>query len=96
MLPYHRFGLGKYKLMGRTYLFKGSENGVHSGYVGSYPFQYWPPLPLPDGATYDSGLGQQYGFVEAAWRIYFICGGPTLLEQGAQPTTWGAIKSMYE
>jgi hypothetical protein len=74
----------------------GMGTGVHSGYVGSYPFQYWPPLPLPDGSPYEPDLGERYGFVEAAWRMYFICGGPTLLKRGDRPTTWGAIKSMYE
>jgi hypothetical protein len=69
---------------------------VHSGYVGSYAFQYWPPLPLFDGLPYNPDVGDRYGFVEAAWRMYFICGGPTLLDTDTQPTTWGAIKSMYE
>jgi hypothetical protein len=45
---------------------------------------------------YDPELGDRYGFVEAAWRMYFICTGPTFSETGAQPTTWGAIKSIYD
>ncbi|MBW2172931.1 MAG: hypothetical protein JRF69_13385 [Deltaproteobacteria bacterium] len=74
----------------------GMGASVHSGYVGSYPFQYWPPLPLPDGSPYDRDLGERYGFVEAAWRMYFNCSGPTRLKKGTQPTTWGGIKSLYQ
>jgi hypothetical protein len=60
---------------------------VHSGYVGTFPFEYWPPLCLQDGA--DTNF--HYGCIELAWRLYIICEGPT----AAQPTTWGNIKSMY-
>jgi hypothetical protein len=71
----------------------GSGPKVHSGYVGDYPFRYWPPLPLPDGLTHSGEF--EYGFAEAAWRMYFHCTYPTSLETGLQPVTWGAIKSLY-
>jgi hypothetical protein len=74
----------------------GTGPKVHSGYLGSHAFQYWPPLPLPDGSPYDPVMKVRFGFVEAAWRIYVICTGPALREAGTHPTTWGAIKSMYE
>jgi hypothetical protein len=32
-----------------------------------------------------------YGYVEAAWRIYLICQGPS----PTKPSTWGNIKTMY-
>jgi hypothetical protein len=63
---------------------------VHSGYIGTFPFQYWPPLAFLDGddTTED---GSQFGAIELAWRVYIICGGPTATE----PSSWGNIKSMY-
>jgi hypothetical protein len=50
---------------------------VHSGYIGGYPFQHWPPLAFPDGkhATDPSGP-VWYGYSELAWRLYVICWGP--------------------
>jgi hypothetical protein len=61
---------------------------VHSGYIGTFPFEYWPPLAFLDGA--DTNF--HFGCLELAWRIYVICEGPT----AAQPTSWGNIKSMYK
>jgi len=64
---------------------------VHSGYIGTFPFEYWPPLCFLDGRD-TTPDGSQFGCIDLAWRIYIICGGPT----GAEPSTWGNIKSMYE
>jgi hypothetical protein len=74
-----------------------SEPKVYSGYVGTYPFEYWPPRPFPDGkhATQPSGE-EWYGFVEPAWRIYLYCSGPTASPPEAQPATWGTLKSLYK
>jgi hypothetical protein len=63
---------------------------VHSGYVGTFPFEYWPPLAFLDGRD-TTPDGSQFGAIELAWRIYIICEGPTATE----PSTWGNIKSMY-
>jgi hypothetical protein len=69
----------------------GVDPRVHSGYVGTYPFEYWPPLGFCDG--YDTTADcSMYGFVEAAWRLYIVCSGPTATE----PSSWGNIKSMYK
>jgi hypothetical protein len=68
----------------------GAEPKVHGGYIGTYPFQYWPPLMFVDGD--DTAGGAQFGAIELAWRIYLINSGPT----ATQPSTWGNIKSMYE
>jgi hypothetical protein len=69
----------------------GVDPRVHSGYVGTYPFEYWPPLGFCDG--YDTTADcWMYGFVEAAWRLYIVCSGPTATE----PSSWGNIKSMYK
>lgn len=74
----------------------GMGASVHSGYVGSYPFQYWPPLPLPDGSPFDPVNRLRFGFVEAAWRLYVLCTVvPTVPDADTQPTTWSAIKSIY-
>jgi hypothetical protein len=73
----------------------GSGTRVHSGYVGAYPFQYWPPLGLPDGLIYSGGLGFGCGFVEAAWRMYFHCTYPTRFETTIQSASWGGIKNLY-
>lgn len=63
---------------------------MHTGYYGLGGFQYCPPLWLCDGR--DTSVNcDHYGFLEAAWRIYLICQGPTATE----PSTWGNIKSMY-
>jgi hypothetical protein len=69
----------------------GPEPKVHSGYIGTYPFQYWPPLFFADGrdSTPDASL---YGAIELAWRIYVAYSGPS----ATQPSTWSNIKSMYE
>ncbi len=62
---------------------------MHSGYYG-FDFEYCPPQWWKDGRdTTDDG--SQYGFIELAWRLYVVCGGPT----ETRPTTWGDIKSMY-
>jgi hypothetical protein len=63
---------------------------VHSGYIGAFPFQYWPPLAFLDGDD-TTADGSQFGAIELAWRVYIICGGPTATE----PSSWGNIKSMY-
>jgi hypothetical protein len=74
----------------------GDEPRVHSGYIGRYPFEYWPPRPFPDGkhATMPSGA-EWYGYVDLAWRIYIYCYGPGL-QKGTRPVTWGTIKSLYK
>jgi hypothetical protein len=69
----------------------GTEPRVHGGYIGSFPFQYWPPLMLCDGRDTTPNC-TEFGAVESAWRIYLICAGPN----AAEPSTWGNIKSMYE
>lgn len=57
--------------------FGGSEPRVHSGYVGTQPFENWPPVPLPDGKhLVDPGGATWFGYAEAAWRIYLKCAGP--------------------
>lgn len=63
---------------------------MHTGYYGNGSFQYCPPMWFADGAdsTPDATV---FGFIEAAWRIYLICQGPT----ASEPSTWGNIKSMY-
>jgi len=69
----------------------GMPPRVHSGYIGTYPFEYYPMLCFCDGCdtTPDCTM---YGCVELAWTIYLICDGPTATE----PSTWGNIKSMYK
>jgi hypothetical protein len=73
----------------------GSQAGVgyqvHGGYIGTYAFEYWPPLCFLDGRD-TTADGSQFGCIELAWRIYIICEGFT----PTQPSTWGNIKSMYE
>jgi hypothetical protein len=68
----------------------GPEPKVHGGYIGSVPFEYWPPLCIPDGrdTTPDAS---QFGCIELAWRIYVICDGPT----ATKPSSWGNIKRIY-
>jgi hypothetical protein len=63
---------------------------MHTGYFGTYQWEYWPPLWFPDGAETTSS-GEVYGFVELAMTAYFICSGPT----ATQPTTWSNLKFMY-
>ena len=63
---------------------------VHSGYIGAYPFQYWPPLCFCDGSDTTPDCSQ-FGCIELAWRIYIVCAGYT----PAATSTWGNIKSMY-
>jgi hypothetical protein len=63
---------------------------VHSGYIGTYPFEYWPPLPFCDGQD-SSADCHRWGAVELAWRINLDCGGHV----AGAPTTWGEIKSIY-
>jgi hypothetical protein len=69
----------------------GPEPKVHSGYIGFFPFQYWPPLMFTDGRD-TTPDGTQFGGIELAWKIYMINSGPT----ATTPSTWGNIKSMYE
>jgi hypothetical protein len=69
----------------------GMDPKVHGGYIGFYPFQYWPPLCFCDGRDTTPNC-TDYGCIELAWRLYIICGGSTATE----PSTWGNIKSMYE
>ena len=63
---------------------------IHTGYYGT-GFQYCPPLWFLDGRDTTWDEGTQYGFIEAAWRIYVSCTGPTTTES----VSWGGIKSMY-
>ena len=64
------------------------DGNVHGGYFGGYQWEYLPPLCFLDG---DDSIGDVYGYIELAWRIYVICEGPT----ASEPSTWGNIKSMY-
>jgi hypothetical protein len=68
----------------------GPDPKVHSGYVGTYPFEYWPPLMFCDGGDTTPDC-TRFGGIELAWKIYLICSGPDATE----PSTWGSIKSMY-
>lgn len=68
----------------------GPEPMVHSGFVGTYAFEYWPPIPFGDGRDTTPDLSQ-FGAIEMAWRIYVICGGAT----ATTPSTWSDIKSIY-
>lgn len=61
---------------------------MRTGFYG-VDFEHCPPLWIPSPDSLGPGGG--YGFVEACWRIYLICDGPT----EAGPSTWGNIKSMY-
>jgi hypothetical protein len=63
---------------------------VHSGYIGTFPFEYWPPLAFLDGRD-TTPDGSMFGAIELAWRAYFLNSGPTATE----PSSWGNIKSMY-
>lgn len=63
---------------------------VHGGYIGTFPFEYWPPLAFIDGAD-TTPDGSIYGAIELAWRVYIGCYGETATE----PSSWGNIKSMY-
>ena len=68
----------------------GMGNEIHSGYVGTFPFEYWPMQFFCDGL--DTTLDcSQFGAIELAWTLYFVCDGPTANE----PSSWGNIKSMY-
>jgi hypothetical protein len=74
----------------------GDQPRVHSGYVGSYAFEYWPPLALPDGMHAGGGIPATYGYAEAAWRAYVLCEGWTKCPEGVRPTSWGGIKDLYK
>ena len=54
----------------------GPDPKARSGYIGTYWFEYWPPLCLLDGGD-TTPDGSQFGCVDFAWRIYLTCGGPT-------------------
>jgi hypothetical protein len=69
----------------------GSDPRVHSGLVGTYPFEYWPPLGFCDGGDTTPDCSQ-YGYVDLALRLYVLCTEPTEV----QPTSWGEIKSLYD
>ena len=69
----------------------GGAPMVHSGYIGTFPFQYWPPIGVRDGKDTTPDC-TQFGFIELVWRIDLINSGPTTTE----PTAWGSIKSMYK
>jgi hypothetical protein len=69
----------------------GTDPRVHSGYVGLYPFQYWPPVGFLDG-SYRTPDGSEFGFIEWVLTLYINCSGPS----GVEPSTWGSIKSMYK
>jgi hypothetical protein len=64
---------------------------LHTGYYGFEGSWYCPPWPFADGRDTTRDLSQ-FGGIEAAWRIYLSCTGPT----GSDPTTWSAIKRMYK
>jgi hypothetical protein len=68
----------------------GAEPKVHGGYIGTFPFQYWPPLMFCDGRDTTPDCSQ-FGGIELAWRIYLICDGST----ATKPSTWGNIKRIY-
>ncbi|HVP58432.1 MAG TPA: hypothetical protein VMU02_10065 [bacterium] len=65
---------------------------MHSGDYG-VAFAHCPPQLFLDGSD---TVGNVYGCVELAWRVYVrdmstcTCCGAT------EPTTWGAIKAMYK
>lgn len=63
---------------------------VHGGYLGTYPFQYWPPMPFCDGCDTSRDCTHM-GCVEVAWRIYLGCEGPS----AARTSTWSSIKAVY-
>jgi len=62
---------------------------IHTGYYRyRHPgggFEYCPPLWLLDGKD---TVGNVYGYIELAWRVYLSDTGPTSLK----PSTWGSIK----
>jgi hypothetical protein len=66
------------------------EPAVHSGYIGTSPFHYWPPLAFVDGRDGTPDVSE-FGFVEWVVTLYVGCGGPS----GAKPITWSSIKSLY-
>jgi hypothetical protein len=71
-----------------------SDLSVHSGYIGKYPFQNWPPLPFPDGVHTGFRPFGWCGYVELAMQI----GMPfwhMRSEKALYQTSWGAIKSLY-
>ena len=67
--------------------FVSHYNTIHTGYYG-VNFMYCPPQWFLDGGD---TVGNVYGFIELAWRLYLTNSGPTATE----PSTWGNIKSMY-
>jgi hypothetical protein len=69
----------------------GIDPKVHTGYIGTFPFEYWPPAEFCDGRDTTPGCSQ-FGSVELAWRVYMFCSGP----DATKPSTWGNLKSMYE
>lgn len=66
-------------------------SSLHSGYYGNGAMQYCPAKGFKDQSD-STPDGTLYGYVELAWRIYLDCAGPSSVE----PTTWGAVKSMYK
>jgi hypothetical protein len=60
---------------------------IHTGFYG-VNFAYCPPQWFLDGGD---TVGNVYGFIELAWRVYLVNSGPTATE----PSTWGNIKAMY-
>jgi hypothetical protein len=60
---------------------------MHSGDYG-VNFAYSPPYWILNPGD---SVGDVYGCIELAWRLYLINSGPTATE----PSTWGNIKSMY-
>jgi hypothetical protein len=67
---------------------------VHSGYIGKYPFQHWPPLPFPGGVHTGFRPFGWCGYVELAWQIG-LPNMPMGSEKAFHPTSWSAIKSLY-
>ncbi|MFC1800203.1 hypothetical protein ACFL2Z_04775, partial [Candidatus Eisenbacteria bacterium] len=68
----------------------GAEPAVHSGYVGTSPFEFWPPIGFVDGRDVTPDC-TEFGFVEWAMTVYIGCSGPS----SAESSTWGSIKAMY-
>jgi hypothetical protein len=70
----------------------GSGQEVHSGFIGAYPFEYWPPAAFPDANDTTPYPYTLYGCIEWALQIRLLNTGFTAVET----STWGSIKSMYE
>jgi len=61
---------------------------MHSGDYG-VNFAYCPPYWVLNPGD---SVGDVWGCIEMAWRVYMVDSGPTATE----PSTWGNIKAMYK